>query len=101
MEEHAFSANEYPVIITLEDHLTPDLQAQVAKMVTQIFGDLLFYPMLDGMEEFPSPEQLKMQIILSTKPPKEYRESKITIDKGSGSINVKEDDEEAWGKEYI
>ncbi|KAK1283969.1 Phosphoinositide phospholipase C 2 [Acorus calamus] len=31
MEEHAFSANEYPVIITLEDHLTPDLQAQVAK----------------------------------------------------------------------
>ncbi|KAK1283358.1 Phosphoinositide phospholipase C 4 [Acorus calamus] len=69
MEEHAFSASEYLVIITLEDHLTPDLQAEVAK------------------------------IILSTKPPKEYRESKITTDKGSGSINAKEDDEEAWGKE--
>ncbi|KAK1322575.1 Phosphoinositide phospholipase C 2 [Acorus calamus] len=98
IKEYAFSASEYPVIITLEDHLTPDLQAKVAEMITQTFGDLLFYPMLDGMEEFPSPEQLKMRIILSTKPPKEYRESKITTDKGSGSINAKEDDEESWGK---
>ncbi|KAK1283975.1 Phosphoinositide phospholipase C 6 [Acorus calamus] len=77
----------------------PIIEALKRGMVTQIFGDLLFYPMLDGMEEFPSPEQLKMQIILSTKPPKEYRETKITTDKGSGSINAKEDEEEDWGKE--
>lgn len=32
IKEHAFSASPYPVIITLEDHLTPDLQAKVAKV---------------------------------------------------------------------
>lgn len=32
IKEHAFSASPYPVIITLEDHLTSDLQAKVAKV---------------------------------------------------------------------
>lgn len=32
IKEHAFAASEYPVIITLEDHLTPDLQAKVAEV---------------------------------------------------------------------
>ncbi|KAK4377487.1 hypothetical protein RND71_003783 [Anisodus tanguticus] len=31
IKEHAFVAFEYPVILTLEDHLTPDLQAKVAE----------------------------------------------------------------------
>ncbi|KAK1284431.1 Phosphoinositide phospholipase C 2 [Acorus calamus] len=99
IKEHAFSASLYPVIITLEDHLTPDLQANVAEMVTQTFGDMLFYPKSDGRKEFPSPEELKMRITLSTKPPKEYLEAKIVKDKDSGPISVKEDDEDAWGKE--
>lgn len=43
-------------------------------MVIQIFGDLLYYPDSGCLEEFPSPELLKHRIILSTKPPKEYRE---------------------------
>lgn len=32
IKEHAFVASEYPVIITLEDHLTPDLQAKAAEV---------------------------------------------------------------------
>lgn len=32
IKNHAFSASEYPVIVTLEDHLTPDLQALVAEV---------------------------------------------------------------------
>lgn len=32
IKKHAFSASEYPVVITLEDHLTTDLQALVAKV---------------------------------------------------------------------
>ncbi|KAK1271579.1 Phosphoinositide phospholipase C 2 [Acorus gramineus] len=99
IREHAFSVSPYPVIITLEDHLTPDLQAKVAEMVTETFGDMLFYPKSDGMEEFPSPEELKMRIILSTKPPKEYHESKITTDKGSGLDN--EDKNDRDGSEHI
>lgn len=32
IKEHAFVASEYPVVITLEDHLTPNLQAKVAEV---------------------------------------------------------------------
>ncbi|KAL2227419.1 phosphoinositide phospholipase C 6 [Sesamum indicum] len=72
IKEHAFVKSPYPVIITLEDHLTPELQAKVAEMVTQVFGEMLYSPESGILEEFPSPEALKHKIILSTKPPKEY-----------------------------
>lgn len=32
IKENAFVASDYPVVITLEDHLTPDLQAKVAQV---------------------------------------------------------------------
>ncbi|KAL7173160.1 hypothetical protein ACSBR2_032599 [Camellia fascicularis] len=96
IKEHAFSASPYPVIITLEDHLTPDLQAKVAQMITQTFGKMLFYPESD-LKEFPSPEELKYRIIISTKPPKEYLEAESF--KGNNSQKVKDSDEDVWGKE--
>ncbi|XP_042030536.1 phosphoinositide phospholipase C 2-like isoform X1 [Salvia splendens] len=77
IKNHAFSASEYPVIITLEDHLTADLQALVAEMIVQTFGEMLFtHPGSSLLGEFPSPESLKRRIIISTKPPKEYLEGK-------------------------
>ncbi|KAJ6798702.1 phosphoinositide phospholipase C 4-like [Iris pallida] len=100
IKEYAFTASPYPVVITLEDHLTPDLQVKVAQMVTETFGDMLYYPDSDDVEEFPSPEFLKKRIILSTKPPKEYLEAKSLKDQGGASINVKDqNDDEQWGKE--
>lgn len=50
-------------------------------MVTQIFGELLYYPEADSLMEFPTPESLKGRILISTKPPKEYLESKQCDDK--------------------
>lgn len=50
-------------------------------MLTQTFGDMLFYPKSECLAEFPSPESLKHRIIISTKPPKEYLESKHHKDK--------------------
>lgn len=32
IRDYAFSSSPYPVIITLEDHLTADLQAKVAEV---------------------------------------------------------------------
>lgn len=32
IKEHAFVNSPYPVIITLEDHLTPNLQRKVAEV---------------------------------------------------------------------
>ncbi|XP_009369166.2 phosphoinositide phospholipase C 2 isoform X1 [Pyrus x bretschneideri] len=100
IKEHAFAASEYPVVITLEDHLTPDLQAKVAQMLTETFGDVLFHPGSECLKEFPSPASLKKRIIISTKPPKKYPEAKNAVrgesDPKSGKTPA---DEEAWGKE--
>ncbi|XP_019178416.1 PREDICTED: phosphoinositide phospholipase C 2-like isoform X1 [Ipomoea nil] len=73
IKSNAFVASKYPLIITFEDHLTPDLQAKVAGMVKRTFGEMLFCPGSE-MYEFPSPESLKERIMISTKPPKEYAE---------------------------
>ncbi|KAK7276398.1 hypothetical protein RIF29_17537 [Crotalaria pallida] len=81
IKEYAFVKSEYPVIITLEDHLTPDLQAKVAEMTAQILGEMLYYPQTDPMVEFPTPESLKGRILISTKQPKEYLECKQFKDK--------------------
>ncbi|KAF3329896.1 phosphoinositide phospholipase C 4-like isoform X2 [Carex littledalei] len=76
IKEYAFCASPYPVVITLEDHLTPNLQAKVAEMIKETFGDILYIPDDEPLTVFPSPEDLKHRIIISTKPPKEYLESK-------------------------
>nr|AAK01711.1 phosphoinositide-specific phospholipase C [Oryza sativa Indica Group] len=100
IKEHAFEASPYPVIITLEDHLTPDLQDKAAKMVLEVFGDILYYPDKDHLKEFPSPQDLKGRVLLSTKPPKEYLQAK-----DGNAATIKEDakaaatDDAAWGKE--
>lgn len=39
IKEHAFIASEYPVVITLEDHLSADLQAKVADVSILIYLD--------------------------------------------------------------
>ncbi|KAI4382777.1 hypothetical protein MLD38_008695 [Melastoma candidum] len=99
IRENAFVASEYPVVITLEDHLTPDLQAKVAQMVTETFGEILFSPGPECLKEFPSPESLKRRIIISTKPPKEYLTAKDAPGKDAESKKGSTGDEEAWGKE--
>lgn len=66
-------------------------------MVTQIFGEILFTPPVgESLKEFPSPSSLKRRIIISTKPPKEYKDVKDddVVQKGK-SLG----DEEAWGRE--
>ncbi|XP_075499987.1 phosphoinositide phospholipase C 2-like [Primulina tabacum] len=100
IKEYAFIASEYPVVITLEDHLTPDLQAKVAEMITQTFGDMVFSPGPECLKEFPSPESLKKRVIISTKPPKEYLQAKGVDVKDTGLNTAEESAKEGpWGKE--
>ncbi|GFP93836.1 phosphoinositide phospholipase c 2 [Phtheirospermum japonicum] len=99
---NAFVASEYPVILTLEDHLTPDLQAKVAEMVNQTFGDKLFCSTSseECLQDFPSPDSLKGRVIISTKPPKEYLETKSSNKESDTSVKViKSLEEITWGKE--
>lgn len=101
IKDHAFIASEYPVVITLEDHLTPDLQAKVADMVTQTFGEALFTPDSDCLKDFPSPNSLKKRFVISTKPPKEYLQAKkVKGEEKNGSQKEKDvTDDGAWGRE--
>lgn len=69
-------------------------------MVTEIFGDSLFTSKSESFTEFPSPESLKKQIIISTKPPKEYLVSKsdevVQNDTQTGSNSLEDN---GWGTE--
>ena len=68
-------------------------------MVDQTFGKMLFYPQSECLKEFPTPEDLKNKIIISTKPPKEYLEAQNNKDKMSNSQKGKDSDDDVWGKE--
>jgi phosphatidylinositol phospholipase C, delta len=57
-------------------------------MLTKTFGDLLFIPSSDPEKEFPSPESLMKRIIISTKPPQEYKEFLKAKDKQVASGNI-------------
>lgn len=45
-------------------------------MLTKTFRGMLFRCGSESWKHFPSPEELKKKILISTKPPKEYLESK-------------------------
>ncbi|XP_068339515.1 phosphoinositide phospholipase C 2-like isoform X1 [Pyrus communis] len=92
IKENAFVASEYPVVITFEDHLHSNLQAKVATMLTETFGDMLYSPDSEFLREFPSPASLKRRILISTKPPK-YPESQKPGDQ-SGSTDHKQESEQ-------
>eukprot|EP00250_Pteridium_aquilinum_P015028 c22337_g1_i2 orf=272-2110(-) len=90
IKENAFVKSEYPVVITLEDHLTVDLQAKAVKVIVDTFGPQLYLPPFpEELKEFPSPNDLKRKILISTKPPKVYLPS------GSGNDKSKHVEQEA------
>lgn len=66
-------------------------------MLSQVFGKMLFCPESDCLKEFPSPEELKHRIIISTKPPKEYLEAQNL--KGGESLRRKDSEDDVWGSE--
>jgi phosphatidylinositol phospholipase C delta len=81
IKENAFSASEYPVVITFEDHLTTKLQGKAAEITERVLANLLFCPSaaaLKDLDEFPAPEALKGRILISTKPPKEDADEEKT-----------------------
>ncbi|CAH8363729.1 unnamed protein product [Eruca vesicaria subsp. sativa] len=71
IKDNAFVSSAYPVIITLGDNLTPIFRTHVVKMITRTFGDMLYNHDPGSSKEYPSPEELKFRILISTKPPHE------------------------------
>lgn len=67
-------------------------------MLDETFGDMLFCPESECLKEFPSPEELKFRVIISTKPPNEYATAKSMNDGRINSRTQKDSDDE-WGME--
>lgn len=63
-------------------------------MLIEVFGEMLYCPGSQCLEELPSPEELKHRIVLSTKPPKEYLESRQQNDKETASPSGKDSSED-------
>ncbi|MCO5574927.1 hypothetical protein L7F22_028722 [Adiantum nelumboides] len=80
--ENAFVASQYPVIITIENHLPPDLQKRATKFMKEVFGDRLFVPPPEERPPrmFGSPEELKGKIIISDTPPKDTWQEQARAD---------------------
>ncbi|KAL9332613.1 hypothetical protein ACSQ67_002223 [Phaseolus vulgaris] len=99
IKKYAFYKSDYPVILTLEDHLKPKHQGKFAEMASEILGEILYCPQTDSLTEFPSPESLRNRIIISTKPPKENQQSDNISKRKSGSNGFEFPDKESWGQE--
>lgn len=63
--EAAFQTSDYPVILSIENHLSPPFQRQMAQMMRQILAPFIY---LDDVPEkqthFPSPEKFRRKIFI-------------------------------------
>ncbi|PXF45314.1 1-phosphatidylinositol 4,5-bisphosphate phosphodiesterase delta-4 [Gracilariopsis chorda] len=70
IREHAFShGTDYPLILSLENHLSHRQQVKAADLIRDILGDFLYTPDCPGMhvDVLPSPEQLRGRILIKAK----------------------------------
>jgi len=71
INQYAFWASDYPLIISLEVHCKPEQQRMMAKIMKDILGDkLLLEPVQPRSYSLPSPEELKGKILVKVKIPK-------------------------------
>ncbi|XP_076043013.1 1-phosphatidylinositol 4,5-bisphosphate phosphodiesterase delta-4-like isoform X14 [Oratosquilla oratoria] len=71
IKPYAFIASPYPLILSIENHLSLEQQVIMVKQFKEILGDdLLTQPVSDDIKVLPSPEELKGKIIVKAKKPK-------------------------------
>ncbi len=68
IEEYAFTASAYPVIISLEVHCNPEQQQVMVDILTAKFGDrLIREPLMTNALTLPSPEELRRKFLVKVK----------------------------------
>ncbi|CAG5912031.1 unnamed protein product, partial [Menidia menidia] len=91
INEYAFKASPYPLILSLENHCSVEQQTVMARQLRSILGDKLLLKPLSGHDtrHLPSPEDLKWKILVKAK-------KEITVDEcSSSSSDLSSSDEEA------
>ncbi|XP_036992452.2 1-phosphatidylinositol 4,5-bisphosphate phosphodiesterase zeta-1 [Artibeus jamaicensis] len=68
IHKYAFLTSDYPVVLSLENHCSPSQQEVMADNLQSILGDTLLSDVLDDyVHELPSPEALKLKILVRNK----------------------------------
>uniref|UniRef100_T1J420 Phosphoinositide phospholipase C n=1 Tax=Strigamia maritima TaxID=126957 RepID=T1J420_STRMM len=95
IKTYSFATSEYPVILSLENHLSLDQQKILAKHLKTILGDMLYTQPIGELSNLPSPKSLKKKIIIKNKklPPKSKEEETVSADS--------EDDDEGRPTEIV
>ncbi|KAJ4305866.1 hypothetical protein N0V90_001399 [Kalmusia sp. IMI 367209] len=76
IDKYAFVESEYPLILSLEVHCSPDQQHIMVKTMVDEFGDKLVVQPLKDDYQLPSPEELKGRILIKVKGPPEELDAK-------------------------
>ncbi|XP_028286873.1 1-phosphatidylinositol 4,5-bisphosphate phosphodiesterase gamma-2 [Parambassis ranga] len=104
INDHAFVASDFPVILSIEEHCPLEQQRQMARIFKDVFGDkLLIDPVEQMAEQLPSPTQLKGKIILKHK--------KLSMEGGGttkdfrrgekqGDLEIWDSVDQRWNKHY-
>ncbi|KAI3383225.1 hypothetical protein SNEBB_010760 [Seison nebaliae] len=76
INQYAFVASEYPLILSIENRCSPNEQAVMGKMMREILGDKLLIEDVDpSLKELPSPYRLRHKIIVKGKKKFEVNET--------------------------
>ncbi|XP_008499392.1 1-phosphatidylinositol 4,5-bisphosphate phosphodiesterase zeta-1 [Calypte anna] len=69
IDEYAFSASDYPVVLSLENHCSPKQQEVMAESLCEILGEKLLSSTISDevVTQLPSPEALKFKILIKNK----------------------------------
>lgn len=101
----AFAASDFPLILSLENHLSLPNQVVAAKMFEKGFGDALYVIKLAEGERLPSPEEMKGKVLIKAKMGEWAHESMDSEDSGDEDEQVGEfgsaagsDDDDSGGK---
>ncbi|XP_060884167.1 1-phosphatidylinositol 4,5-bisphosphate phosphodiesterase delta-3-A-like [Labrus mixtus] len=91
INEYAFKASLYPVILSLENHCSVEQQTVMARHLRSILGDKLLTKPLSGLDphKLPSPEDLKGKILVKGK------KERMVEEGGYSSSDLSSSDEEA------
>uniref|UniRef100_A0A8C6N977 Phosphoinositide phospholipase C n=1 Tax=Melopsittacus undulatus TaxID=13146 RepID=A0A8C6N977_MELUD len=105
IEKYAFEVSDYPVVLSLENHCSPQQQEVMADYLESILGEKLLTSTLGEtrVTQLPSPEALKFKILVKNKKVGTVEESMLRRDldshgetgEVSESENLSEDDDDS------
>ena len=89
--KYAFITSPYPVVISLEVHCCAEQQAIMVDVMRSTLGDVLVMD-ADVLDILPSPEELKLKILLKVKCASNFFEDDILSDNISSTTDTTESD---------